>query len=194
MTFSPKKRALLLIDLSVEQFKAIIYQRDALLSNVANLLTLPWSLVIDSRLWLTGPEDSTLTMVFPEWGTSMGIPNTEGADLCPEFRSKDKGPGNLVFIPKKHYSSFVDANVQDVLQANKIEEVYIAGIQTDFCVFITAMDAFMRARVKTYVISDATSSAQGKGGHEEGLQRLITHLGASSVVSTEDVLGLFTKP
>ena len=53
-------------------------------------------------------------------------------------------------------------------QNGNIEEVYLVGINTDYCVFATAMDSFSN-KFRTYIIRDAVTSVRGKAAHEEGL-------------------------
>ena len=66
----------------------------------------------------------------------------------------------------------------------------MTGIQTDYCIFATALDAQARGRFATFVVEDAVSSVQEKEGHEEGIRRTINHLGPGAVVSTQHVLNL----
>lgn len=92
----------------------------------------------------------------------------------------------MVFVEKKHYSSFVDSDLMRILEAASIKQVFIVGINTDYCVFATALDAFARGRFDTFVIEEGVTSIAGKRGHEEGLQRIRNHLGAGAIVSISD--------
>ena len=46
-------------------------------------------------------------------------------------------------------------------------EVYICGINTDYCVLATALDAFNRG-LKPVVVADAVTSVDGRAAHEVG--------------------------
>lgn len=91
------------------------------------------------------------------------MPDSEGAALVPELR--DCG---LEFVAKKHYSSFVASDVLARLQSAQIQDVYVVGINTDFCIFDTALDAQARGCFFTYVVEEGVSSLNGRAGHREG--------------------------
>ena len=175
-----ERRALIVVDMSVEQYANISYKRREIVESIRSLSKLDWTLKIDSRLWLGSPEESTLSLAFPEWGRTMGIPGSEGAGLCRELDGLD-----LNFVEKKHYSSFVDTNLLQLLQKAEIDKVYVTGINTDYCVFLTAMDSQARGRFSTFVIEDAVSSVTGKVGHVEGIRRTKAHLGNKAVVHSK---------
>ena len=94
----------------------------------------------------------------------------------------------LEFVEKKHYSCFVDSKLLEKLNEKKIEEVYIVGINTNYCVLATALDAQSRGRFFTFVVKDAASSNTGKESHEEGIRNIVKFLGSKSIVTTEDVI------
>jgi nicotinamidase-related amidase len=182
------KRALIVVDMSVEQVVSLPSRwRQSIVQSIRTLAlttVVSFDLKIDSRLWLHSPTESTLSWAYPEWGDTMGIPGSTGAALIPEL----KDGIHLQFVEKKHYSSFVDSNLLDVLRDAKITEVVIAGINTDYCIFNTAMDAFARGRFRTVVIEDAVASISGIQGHKQGLQWIRAHLGPQSVQSLDHYL------
>jgi len=174
-----------MVDMSTEQVVSLSSnQKTKIVRCIQSLALLGdnWTLKLDSRLWLKDDKESTLSQVYPEWGVSMGIPGSVGADLIPELR------GDWQFVAKKHYSSFVDSALQDVLDKAEITDVYIVGINTDYCIFNTAMDSFSRGRFRTYVIEDGVGSISGKAGHEQGLRWIRAHLGLEAVVSMNEAL------
>jgi len=72
-----------------------------------------------------------------------------------------------------------------------IEDTVVAGINTEFCIFLTAIDAFARGRLKIIAVADAAGSVPGPAGHSEGLARLESHLpGATQTL--EQVCFCFT--
>ena len=93
---------------------------------------------------------------------------------------------NLKFVIKNNYSCFANSELQQILLQEKINEVYICGINTDYCVFATALDAFQTNIFQTYVIKDAVSSIGGQSDHEDGLRNCIKHFGEQCLVSTND--------
>ena len=76
----------------------------------------------------------------------------------------------------------------ELLENEKVDEVFVTGINTDYCVFATAPDSQSRGRFFTFVVEDAVSSCSGRRGHEEGLKRTENHLGLDSIVKTQDLL------
>ena len=76
----------------------------------------------------------------------------------------------------------------EILENEKVGEVFVTGINTDYCGFATARDSQSRGRFFTFVVEDAVSSCSGRRGHEEGLKRTENHLGLDSLVKTRDLL------
>ena len=180
------RRALIIVDMSVEQMSAVTYKSPEVISNCRELALNRdgvFDLVVDSKLWLQSPEESSLSWVFPETGITMFVANSEGASLVPELRSI---PG-VVFVPKNNYSCFAKSNLLQVLQESSIEEVYICGINTDYCVFATTMASFEN-HFRTFVVSDAVTSVRGKKAHQEGLRNLERHFSSNVFVTTNDIV------
>eukprot|EP00531_Pseudo-nitzschia_arenysensis_P013523 CAMPEP_0116133042 /NCGR_PEP_ID=MMETSP0329-20121206/9889_1 /TAXON_ID=697910 /ORGANISM="Pseudo-nitzschia arenysensis, Strain B593" /LENGTH=185 /DNA_ID=CAMNT_0003627635 /DNA_START=349 /DNA_END=906 /DNA_ORIENTATION=+ len=174
-------RALIIVDMSVEQMSAVSYNAKQVVSNCRELALNKdgfFDLVVDSKLWLERPEESSLSWVYPE--TAAG---SEGASLVPELRSIP----NLVFCKKNNYSCFAKSDLLQVLRDAVIEEVYICGINTDYCVFATTMASFEN-QFRTFVISDAVSTIRGKEAHEEGLRNLERHFSSKVFLATKDIV------
>lgn len=178
------KAALLVVDMSVEQVAPLSEASTQTIAAAIEDLAASrrWTLKLDSRLWLEDNRESTLSQVYPEWGVSMGVPNSPGAALLPQLRSC-----GLQFVQKKHYSCFVDSTLLDLLNEHEITDVFITGIHTDYCVFNTAMDSFARGRFRTFVVEDGVGSISGSAGHRQGLSWIRAHLGSHAVVSLEEV-------
>ncbi len=64
--------------------------------------------------------------------------------------------------------------------------MYVVGINTDYCIFATSLDAFY-ARYQVYVVEEGVSSALGESGHYQGFSE-ISKFGCASIVSMNDVL------
>eukprot|EP00667_Euglena_gracilis_P020905 EG_transcript_22736 len=168
--------ALVVIDMSVEQFGCVQYKAQDTVATIQRLAQLPWRLKIDSRLWLSSPEESSLSWVFPCWGTTMGVPGAAGSKLIPDL----EGLG-LQFVPKKNYSSLCDSDLGRILRDAGVERVALVGINTDYCVFATALDAFMQ-KFHTVVVADGVTSIAGQEANDAALHRIKKHFGPSAVV------------
>ena len=64
---------------------------------------------------------------------------------------------NETVIIKKRFSSFYETELDEVLQQNKIDTLFIAGFSGDVCVRMTTMDAFNRG-YNLFWISDCIDS------------------------------------
>ena len=69
----------------------------------------------------------------------------------------------------------------EMMTREHITHVYLAGINTDFGIFDTALDSFARGQFHTLVVKEVVGSVTG--GHEQGLEWIRAHLGMNSVVS-----------
>lgn len=177
------RRALIVIDMSVEQWANVSYRRASTLSAVQHVISQKdfFHLKVDSHLWIYNNEETSLWSVHPD----VGHADTEGAKLIPELR-KCKGADEMTFVEKKNYSAFPGNRLEKLLRKEQIDEVYLCGINTDFCVFATALDAF-QMKFKVFVIEDAVTSIAGKAGHAEGLQRAINHFSRECLVLSKDL-------
>lgn len=187
------RTALVVVDMSVEQLGAIGYLKADVVAMVRALLEScaadapnapPFDIVVDSRLWIKDPSKTTLSKVFPD----VGHADSTGAELLPELRRPwDAIPEDMkVFDPKFNYSSWCDTRLDELLRARGIERVCLAGVNTDYCIFASALDSFYRF-YDTKILADAVTSMSGKGGHEEALDRMRAHFGATAVVCAADV-------
>ena len=61
------------------------------------------------------------------------------------------------FVEKKTPDSFFETNLQELLGKEKIDEIYLCGLQTDYCVDTTCRSAFGR-KIKAFLIEDAHST------------------------------------
>lgn len=183
------RAALVIVDMSVEQVADLSYRKKETIDVILRLANeADFQLVVDSHLWM-GPDDkSSLAELYPD----IGRKGSDGAMLIPELqgalyesRPEDRHP--VVFVPKYNYSSFAGASgLDDLLRSHGIADVYLAGINTDYCIFATALDAFY-ARYSVHVVEEGVSSVCGSSGHRQGLQQ-IAKFGCARVVALKDVL------
>lgn len=115
------------------------------------------------------------------------VQNTKGA----RFHFKLKLPRSAVILskgmhPKKDsYSAFqaVDKKNQSferILKNKKINELYVGGLATDYCVKASVLDA-LRKKLKTSVLTDAIRGVDLKSGDSKKALREMTKSGASLV-------------
>ena len=174
--------------MSVEQVANLGYNKSKVISTISSLASSSTSrlfdLIVDSHLWIGPDDDTSLTKLYPD----VGRRDTPGARLIPELE-RHLAPlsnNNVTFIPKYNYSSFVDTSLTSLLRQHGIEEVYLTGINTDYCIFATALDAFY-AKFDVFVVEDGVSSVCGSSGHRQGLD-MIRKFGCAEIVTAEQVL------
>lgn len=117
-------------------------------------------------------------MVYPK----EGIAGTPGADIIDELKTE---PYDYV-VKKTHYSGFWKTSLDAILKKHKVKEVYLAGINTGFCVFCTALDAFYRG-YDTYLVKDATMTVMGTRAHNQGVKRFTFFCG-NNILTTKTLL------
>lgn len=183
---SPPHRALIIVDMSNEQVSDIEHNRKCVIQNCRKLALNEndfFDLCVDSRLWLSSPEESSLSWVWPETATTMFVAGSEGASLIPELADIS----HVKFVPKNNYSCYANSKLLSVLREANIDEVYICGINTDYCVFATAMDSFQN-KFRTFVVGDAVTSVRGREAHIQGLHNLERHFSPKALVLTHDIV------
>ena len=61
------------------------------------------------------------------------------------------------YVEKKTPDSFYETDLQELLEREKIGEVFLCGFQTDFCIDTTCRSAFGK-KIKAFLIEDAHST------------------------------------
>ncbi|AXJ01090.1 nicotinamidase/pyrazinamidase [Cyclonatronum proteinivorum] len=131
---------------------------------VINELARQFELVIASRDW--HPEE---TVHFEKWPVHC-VANTEGAAFHPGLSLRpvqqvfDKGTTNA----DDGYSAFEATNLDlaAYLKERKVDEIYLCGLTTEYCVKSTAFDA-LRAGFKTFLYTDAIAPVNLTPGDAE---------------------------
>jgi nicotinamidase-related amidase len=109
--------------------------------------------------------------------------NLEEASIAPELKQLTNKVN--VFIKQASFSIFDNNKFQSFLDNNKIEDLYICGIDTHACVFVSAMDAFAKNyRVK--VIEDLCGSSHGEKYHNMAIEILKSNLSTGTVIKSSD--------
>eukprot|EP00929_Paragymnodinium_shiwhaense_P007654 TRINITY_DN111562_c0_g1_i1.p1 TRINITY_DN111562_c0_g1~~TRINITY_DN111562_c0_g1_i1.p1 ORF type:complete len:252 (-),score=29.68 TRINITY_DN111562_c0_g1_i1:457-1122(-) len=157
-------RALIVIDMSVEQWRPITYKRDSTYRVINWLMkegSTHFDYIIDSHLWMNcdKPAQSTLCDETP-----VGRAGTAKAELLPQLRHPW-----VKFVEKQQFSCFYGSTLDATLRNAGVDSIYLVGINTDYCVFATTLEAWERGYNVT-VFTDGVTSVGGEGGHAMGLK------------------------
>ena len=117
--------------------------------------------------------------VFMNWGRLKVSPEI---DLLPQVQDK----ANLI-VEKNIYSACTE-EVLKYLCINNIDEVFLAGIDTDCCVLKTATDLFEHG-IRPIVLTDYCASNGGLASHDAAITVLKRTIGNRQIVS-----GKFLSP
>ncbi|MGB9629870.1 MAG: isochorismatase family protein [Thermodesulfobacteriota bacterium] len=151
----PKQAALLVIDLQ-NYFSRII---QPVLENILSVIQscrqreIP---ILFTQHGHTHPETDGGELI--RWWGEVIVIGTEEWRLIPEIKVE---PGDIV-LPKKHYSAFLETDLDSMLQSKGVKDLIIAGVMTNLCCETTARDAFMR-NYRVFFLIDGT--ATGKSDH-----------------------------
>ena len=152
---------------------------------VINGLMDAFPLVIASKDW--HPKD---TVHFKKWPPHC-VQNTPGADFHPQLNASKfkkiflKGTANK----DDGYSAFeaTSANLAAFLKKEKVDELYVAGLATDYCVKATALDADKNG-FETFVVEDAVAAVNVKPGDGEKALKQMSRAGIT-LISSSEILG-----
>ena len=95
---------------------------------------------------------------------------------------------HLKDLPKKTDSALSNPAVLETFKSVGVTHVCICGASTDSSVYATAKDLVDNG-FEIYVVRDATTSKNGRFGHDKGLRRLQSEFGEQCVVGIDDLLG-----
>lgn len=129
-----------------------------------NSLMDKFDIIIASKDW-----HPAQTVHFEKWPAHC-VRGTDGAEFHKDLSVEKindvalKGTGNS----DDGYSAFEATNLDlnTWLKKQKVTDVFVCGIASEYCVNATAMDA-NKAGFKTYVIEDAISAVEAKSGDAE---------------------------
>ena len=126
---------------------------------VINKLMNKFDIVLASKDW-----HPVNTVHFKKWPAHC-VRDTQGAEFHPDLKA---GKIDKVFLKGTDdkddgYSAFeaTNENLSDYLKENKVDEVYVTGLVTEYCVKQTVLEA-LRQGFKTFLIEDAI---QGISAH-----------------------------
>jgi nicotinamidase/pyrazinamidase len=147
-------RALLIVDLQNDFCPggALAVKEGDKVIPVINKIMDKFKIVVASKDW--HPDDS---VHFDKWPKHC-IRNTKGAGFHPDLNTKSI---NKVFLKGTEgkddgYSAFqaTNENLEKYLKDMDVDELYITGLATDYCVLQSALDAIKKG-FRTYVLTDA---------------------------------------
>ncbi|WP_321290212.1 isochorismatase family protein [uncultured Sunxiuqinia sp.] len=145
---------------------------------VINQLMNQFSLVIASRDW--HPKD---TVHFNEWPVHC-VAETKGADF-PE-RLDQSNIGKIVQKGTTNsddgYSAFeaTKLNLDSYLKENRVSELFICGLTTEYCVKKTVLNA-LELGYETVVVKNAVAGVQAQAGDEEKAWKEMKNSGAQLI-------------
>lgn len=163
-------KALLIVDLQNDFCpggKLAVPEGDKIIP-VVNELMDKFSLVVASQDW-----HSAETIHFDKWPVHC-VRESKGAQLHPDLKREKitkfflKGTGNK----DDGYSVFeaTNDNLEGFLRENNVEELYLAGLATEYCIKATALDA-MEKGFKVFVVKKAVAGIE-KGDVEKAVKEM----------------------
>lgn len=108
------------------------------------------------------------------------LPNTHGAAI---HSNVDPWAGETVIL-KHQLSSFIDTGFEEVLINLGIKHLVICGMQTNYCVRMTTLDALQKG-FKVIVIEDSVT-ARNIEVHQEALKEMAENQG--QIMKTEKLI------
>ncbi len=98
-------------------------------------------------------------------------------------------PNETVINDKTRYSAFHKTSLEATLRKEKVEEIVICGVMTNYCCETTARDAFNRD-FKVFFVEDATAT-DDPFLHQATLCNLAS--GFATIVSTKEIIERISK-
>lgn len=108
------------------------------------------------------------------------LAGTRGPEILPEVYRED----DVVANPKKGFSPFSTTDLEYVLRTLDVDDLVVAGVNTNTCVQCTCFEAYNRAYGVT-VVEECVGSMYGDEFHEWGLANIDAALG--TVVGLDEV-------
>ena len=149
---------------------------------VINQMMANFRLIVASKDW--HPKD---TVHFKKWPPHC-VQNTLGADFHPKL---DVSKIKKIFLKGTKnkddgYSAFeaTSADLGEFLKKEGVEDLYVVGLATDYCVKATALDAD-KLGFETFVVEDAVAAVNVKPGDGEKALKAMAHAGITLINSDE---------
>ncbi len=177
-------KALMIIDVQVDFCPggALPAPEGDIVVPVINDLINKFNIVIASRDW--HPSD---TVHFKKWPVHC-VQDTKGAEFHPDLNVSKIGKFLLKGTENKDdgYSAFeaTNENLANYLKKNEVDELYVCGLTTEYCVQETVLDS-LRAGFKTYVIEDAIKGVNQHQDDAKNAKLNMKQEGAKIITSSD---------
>lgn len=112
------------------------------------------------------------------WHKMLAAPQTKIASALKEFLNKDN-----TFIKRAAFSVFRSKKFNKFVKDQEISELFVCGMDTDACIYTTAMEAFER-KFAVKVIDDLCAASHGKEYHQNTIASLKRNLGEKVIVNS----------
>lgn len=100
---------------------------------------------------------------------------------------KEFSKGNNTFEKEAAFSIFSSNEFLSFLEQNKIEKLFMCGLDTHACIFMSAMDAFEKG-FDVKVIEDLCDASHGVEYHDIAIKMLKSNLGKNVVIKSENLI------
>ena len=179
-----KKRCLLIVDLQND-----FCPGGALPVKDGDKIVEPINRIMDKFDLIIASKDMhpEKTVHFDKWPVHC-VRGTRGSEFHPDLNSEkidfvfEKGTGNK----DDGYSAFDATNkdLEEFLRENKVDELYVCGLATDYCVKATVLDALKRG-FKTLVLTDCIKAVNVNPDDGEKALKEMRDKGAILIESKE---------
>lgn len=157
---------LLILDSSNQDLQECGYLRSTVKENMRRLAT---SSVFEAKI-------SARVMV-PQY-----MAHLWGSRIIQELQ----GVEGIINVSKREFSALDGTTTLETLRKNKATHVCVCGTSTDTSVYETIGDLVSNC-FDVLVVSDATTSKNGKRAHEDGLRKLVVQYGSSILINTDEI-------
>jgi nicotinamidase/pyrazinamidase len=176
-------KALLLVDIQNDFLPGgalAVPHGHEILPVVNKLLKKDWKAIVASKDWHP-PRHSSFAAHGGPWPEHC-VQGTKGAELAPGFDHDAIDYIVLKGIDREHdsYSAFFDnakkrsTGLHDYLQEEKITDLTIVGLATDYCVKATVLDALDLGYSVTVILEAVRGVNLNPGDSEKALQEMVT--------------------
>lgn len=178
-TINPKRAALLVIEMQNVFRTDLNMISDKQLHNVHAIIQASETAGVNI-IYVRHNDSAETSKTMVDWWNGDKIEyGSEAWEIINTFDTTGK-----IIIDKNQYSAFFKTELNDLLQANRIEDVVVVGVMTNCCCETTARDAFMYG-YRVFFINDATATIN-EDLHLSTLKNL--SFGFACVKNTEEII------
>lgn len=179
LVVNPKRAALLVIEMQNVFRNDLEMISDKQLANIKAIVEASEKSGVNI-IYVRHNDSSEISKSMVDWWNGDKIEyGSDGWKMLDGFDTTGK-----IIIDKNQYSAFFKTELDEVLQANKIEDVIIVGVMTNCCCETTAREAFMYG-YRVFFISDATSTVN-EDLHLSAIKNL--SFGFACIQNSQDII------